>query len=354
MASTATYIQERKTNKGISQKLQQDDTTKFCDAGNVQAQIDAPNVLGLSDVVVSPLVTVPIMEMESGSLLRKVATLMVDAVAQYTPKVWEWEFSDEHSLNDLIMRCADFLSYEVEIETIRIYREEEDVRLLFTKHIETCDTLYTIPLRPIFLIRKKNRLLFHCLLSFVQSLGFNNIFECTNPSIEYSWDVLLEREEDKREQALKNGIEYEENETVTFYNNHKSYYENYCPIDWQERLTAYNPKKDIYKKLKSHLVKAKDIDFNIVHTIGTTNGEEDYYFEYSDCFLITDDTEGAFTGMGIDILNDIANHYGLVDASHFASIDSYGFKDFDHGTPLKLKILQNYLIELMNLLEKLS
>tara|TARA_R110001583_G_scaffold9203_4_gene43654 strand:+ start:25465 stop:26508 length:1044 start_codon:yes stop_codon:yes gene_type:complete len=315
---------------------------------NAKSEGVATKSFSLSDVEVLPILTKPIIEDEKTIETQALANLMVDATRNFSGNIDDWQFSTSDCMDDLILRCASHLKDRAKIDHIAVLQEDTDLRLVLKRHIGNRSTVYCIPLRPILLLRWKNRILFDILLSFVKKLPYINLFHIGEGRIDWLWEYLFEEEAYHK----KNGSVFSNANSVKFFDRYQKLFDAYETQDWKSLLVKYSPRKSLHKQIKELLLKADAIDFQVPFRIGTRDAYESM-FEHWESFLIVDDSDSEFTRSYIEMLNECSNEHDIISAYAFTTIEKGNIQPFDEGLSYNLNRLEEFLTDLNELLRQL-
>ncbi|MER3374027.1 MAG: hypothetical protein RIM83_05260 [Allomuricauda sp.] len=304
------------------------------------------------DLTVCPIALNNISEKYSEDEMRHLARLMVEATRKFTGSIDAWRFDEGDSLQDLVLRCANRLRDRARVDLIDVYRHGDGkLELDLKRYIGNKGNIYCISLRPLFRAKRKNRLLFGILLSFIKELPFDSIFDTCEDRIDWIWTFLIEEMEYCKEAPNGEYGEYLKG-SLDFLSRYKKKYSTFQARDWKSRLESYRPRKEVYRKLKELLLASQKVDFQAVQRISVRDGYESMV-DFYHTFLITDDDESEFTQSYINMLNDHSNEYDLISAYTHTTVGDDGTGDFEEGLENKLKEVENFICELNELIERI-
>ena len=299
-----------------------------------------------------PLLSQPISYDLTEQEFRQLAKLMVDATRAFTGSIDGWEFGENNSLQELILRCAYRLQERARVDHIDVFHiEEGTLKLGLKRFIGSRATIYCISLKPIFKLKMKNRLLYNVLISFVKCLPFDSIFDKDGKVIDWIWSYLLRELDYCKEDEPNEDYQKRLEGSVNFYVRYSSVYNQSKVIDWQSQLKKYHPKKKVYKDIKELLLSSIKIDFSSPFKIAVRDNYE-CEMEHYQTFLLVDDEDSDFTSTYIDMLNQSSNDYDILSAYSYAFIEEGKIENFDENIIKELKKIEDFIFNLNELLQK--
>lgn len=322
-------------------------TTKALPQGYTKTESIATKGFSLSDVTLLPVLSQPLVSEEHEVDMKELAILLADVTRKHTGNIDDWQFLPSDSLDDIVLRCTNWLRTRGNIDHIEVLQGDEQLRLILKRYIGNRSTVYLIPVRPVIEMKHRNNILYHILLSFIKSLPYAGLFPKYESRIDWLWEFLFEDVENYMDN--KNALK---NHSTKFYSKHKTSLETYEIRDWKSLLDEYQPRKPINKQIKALLLKAETIDFKVPFLI-TVKDEYDCMFEHWESFLVVDRTDSAFSNGYIQMLNDCSNDYDIISAYQYTTAEKDNIEPFDEGIPHRLKRLEDFISDLNELLNEL-
>jgi len=305
------------------------------------------------NLTAQPILSQPISEDFTETQFRQLAKLMVNATRTLTGNIDEWRFSEKDSLQELILRCANRLKDRARVDHIDIFNiEEEEFRLGLKRFIGSRGTIYCIDLKPIFELKKKNRLLFNVLILFVKSLPFASIFDTDETLIDWIWSYMMGELDCCKEDEPNEDYQKRLEGSVNFFTRYEKIYNKSEVKDWHTQLDKYHPRKNVYKEIKKLLLTSINIDFNSPFKI-TVHDDYECDMEHYQTFLIVDDSDSDFTSTYIDMLNQSSSEYDILSAYIYAFVEDGKVENFDENIVHELTKVEDFIYNLNELLQKL-
>ncbi|QLG46603.1 hypothetical protein [Costertonia aggregata] len=340
-------IEHPKRFNNISRPIVSGGTAETLSKGNAKTKSTATKGFSVSDVTLLPVLSQPLVSEEYESDMKELARLMLAVTRKFTGSIDHWEFMPSDSLHDVVLRCTHRLRTRGNIDHIEVLRDEGNLRLILKKFIGNRSTVYFIPVRPIIELRHRNRTLFHILLSFVKSLPYGGLFPSCESRIDWLWEFLFEDMEN-----YKDNKQIVKNHSTNFYARNRNFLEAYEMRDWKTLLDKYQPRKPIYKQIKTLLLKTGTIDFQVPFLLTVKDGY-DCMFEHWESFLTVDREDSAFANGYIQMLNDCSNDYDIISAYQHTVAENGNIEPFDDGIPYRLNQLEEFINDLSELLNEL-
>ncbi|SEC67938.1 hypothetical protein SAMN04489761_3481 [Tenacibaculum sp. MAR_2009_124] len=348
MQTQENTIQNRPRTNGVSQELHQSNKARLLAPRNTENHADSLRQFNISNIEISPIISPEFLKEYSVKQLRQIAMCLVNAVAHYDSRVWQWEFNPENqTLLDLILKAVNYLREDLGVDNIQICQEEDKtIVIALLKQCGQNDMVYSFRTKNIFKLKKNNKKLFIILINFIKSLPFKNIFESEesywiHSILEYMYDI----EYGFMEEAQESNKEFISNESLSFLEDYERIYHITPHKNWYEELLKYKPRKHQYKKIKKLLLNSTSINFEAVYQVTNEEGclSETHLY---DSYFVADHPDSSFAQEYLDHMNTIARENQYSTAPHIialAKIDS--FNDFDYKIKHHIESTNNFILE---------